>query len=223
MVQTEKISRVKAHTRYITEDGKRVPGVTTILGVIAKPALVRWANKMGLDGIDTNKYVDRLADIGTLAHYLIQCKLTNVEPDLSTWSPEQLDKATNSVKSFDAWAGQHAIEVIDTELALVSEKYRYGGTVDILARVDGVEGVVDLKTSKAIYDEHLYQAAAYHQLARENGYKPKFIQILQIGRTEEEGFSVRYVAGRKVTPYRRVFHAALKLYRQKQEAGRGGK
>ena len=32
--------KTKAHTVYKTADNKRVPGVTTILGVLNKPALV---------------------------------------------------------------------------------------------------------------------------------------------------------------------------------------
>ena len=47
--------RGRVHTVYKTKDGKRVPGVTTILGVINKPALVRWANNLGLQGIDSQR------------------------------------------------------------------------------------------------------------------------------------------------------------------------
>ena len=31
---------VKAHIRYMNESGKRVPGVTTLIGILNKPALV---------------------------------------------------------------------------------------------------------------------------------------------------------------------------------------
>ena len=34
----------QAHTVYKTADGIRVPGVTTVLGVLNKPALIKWAN-----------------------------------------------------------------------------------------------------------------------------------------------------------------------------------
>ena len=57
--------RGRVHTVYKTKDGKRVPGVTTILGVINKPALVRWANNLGLQGIDSTNYVDATARCGT--------------------------------------------------------------------------------------------------------------------------------------------------------------
>ena len=71
-MKIEQISRSKVHTVYKTGDSIRVPSVTTILGVLSKPALIPWANRLGLQGIDSSKYVDRLATIGTLAHYWIE-------------------------------------------------------------------------------------------------------------------------------------------------------
>ena len=65
------MKRAKAHQRYYTSDRKPCVGVTTVLNVMAKPALVPWANKLGLAGIDSSKYVDSLARIGSLIHYLI--------------------------------------------------------------------------------------------------------------------------------------------------------
>ena len=218
-VATEKISRVKAHTRYFTQDGQRVPGVTTILGVINKPALVPWANKMGLQGIDTRKYVDRLASVGTLAHHWIEgLLLTGKDPDLSEWSQEQQDLASNSVLKFLKWQGQHDIRVIETEKPLTSETYCYGGTLDILAEVDGSRGLIDIKTSKAIYDDHMYQVAAYHQLAHEHGYAPWWVLVLQVGRTEDEGFHVRHASDTELQRYWKVFESALVLYRAVQQA-----
>lgn len=217
MTTIEKVSRVKEHTVYRVADGTRVPGVTTVLGVLAKPALIAWANQMGLQGIDTRKYVDRLAEIGTLAHYWIECILRKVEPDLSTWSKEQVDLAQNSVLKFLAWMDGHEIEVVGTELQLVSEQYCYGGTVDVVARVDGELEVVDIKTAKAIYEDMMYQVAAYWQLARENGQAVDAIRIVQAGRTADEGFTVRHASGDELARYWRVFQCALDLYRALQE------
>ncbi len=218
-VATEKISRVKAHTQYFTQDGQRVPGVTTVLGLINKPGLVPWANKLGLQGIDSQKYVNRMASIGTLAHYWVEgILLTGTDPDLSEWSQEQQDMASNSVLKFLEWYDQHDIRVIETEKPLVSEVYRYGGTLDILADVDGGRGLIDIKTSKAIYDDHMYQVAAYHQLACEHGYVPEWVQVLQVGRTEDEGFGVRHASGRELQKYWQVFESALVLYRATQKA-----
>ena len=213
----EKVSRVKQHTVYKKRDGKRVPGVTTVLGVIAKPALKFWANSLGLQGIEVRTYVDKLAEIGTLAHLWIMSFLAGEdEPDFSeTWSKEQIDLASNSVIKFLDWHKEHGgrekIKVIGLEMPMVSEK-GYGGTLDILAEVDGSLGIIDIKTSKAIYDDHLYQVAAYRSLASVNGYKVDWVRILQVGRTEDEGFTEKHITLVEVVKYWDVFAAALTLY-----------
>ena len=68
-----------AHTRYKTSDGQIVPGASTITGLLNKPMLVKWANNLGLQGIDSSKYTDKAASIGTLIHYLVECHITKKE------------------------------------------------------------------------------------------------------------------------------------------------
>ena len=207
-------TKSRAHTTYRTADNTIVPGVTTALNVLAKPALVPWANKLGLQGIDSSKYVDALAQIGTLAHHMIECYLSGVTPDLSDYTTEQIDKAENSVLSYHEWAKGHAVEPILTEAALVSEELRYGGTIDCYAGLDGVPTLIDFKTSRAIWPEHLYQVAAYDYLLLEHGYDVGAVMILQIGRDETEGFSTRTVTDR--TPYFEVFEHCLAIYKLKK-------
>ena len=68
------MSKTKAHTRYRLTDGTIVPGVTTVTGSQLgwnKQVLINWANRIGLTEIDSTKYKDDKADIGTLAHQMI--------------------------------------------------------------------------------------------------------------------------------------------------------
>ena len=190
--QLKKVS--KQHTVYKTADGKRVPGVTTILGVLAKPALIAWANRLGLEGIDSTRYTDKCANIGTLAHYLVMCHLKKVEPDaeyLREFSQLDMDIAENSILSFLEWEKHHTIELIDCELPLVHEELLYGGTSDIYAKVDGVKSLVDLKTGSGIYDEHYYQIASYRLLRLSHGYPVDKCIILNIPRQETEEFQYK--------------------------------
>ena len=63
---------VKQHTVYKLKDGTRVPSVTTYLKVLDKSNyLVPWANKLGMAGIDSTKYRDEKARIGSLPLSLI--------------------------------------------------------------------------------------------------------------------------------------------------------
>ncbi len=179
----------KAHTRYKLEDGTIVPGVTTVINLLAKPALINWANRMGLDGIDTAKYVDSMAEVGTYAHYLILCDLTGEEPETESVSPTVRDLAENAFLSYLAWKSAHDVVPDLVETQLVSESDRYGGTIDFYGTVDGVPTLIDFKTSSGIYPEHSYQLAAYWRLLAYARHRVEQAKILQIGRTEDEGFS----------------------------------
>ncbi len=76
-------NKTKIHTVYKTKDGQRVPSVTTILGILNKPALLDWAWRCGCDGINYKAIRDNAADIGTLAHYMIMTYLRGEKPDTS--------------------------------------------------------------------------------------------------------------------------------------------
>ncbi len=183
----------KTHTRYRNSKGDIVPGVTTILGVLNKPALVHWAWDLGSKGIDYRKFRDDKADIGTLAHYLIMCDLTGEEPDTSDYSEKQIDQAENSVLSYLEWKKKKKVEPIFVEKGLVSDGLGYGGTIDLFAKIDGVPTIVDFKTSKAIYPEMISQLAAYERLLIDNSHTVSQVRILRIGRDEDEGFEERTI------------------------------
>ncbi|KKL99201.1 hypothetical protein LCGC14_1816740 [marine sediment metagenome] len=188
---SDKATKAKAHTRYRGKDNSIFPGVTTILDILNKPALVKWANNLGLQGIDSTKYRDEMADIGTLAHLMILNHFNKEETDTSEYSKDQIEKAENCLLSFYEWEKGHTIEPILIEQQLVSETYRYGGTIDLYCRLDGVLTLVDFKTGKAIYSEMMYQLAAYQQLLESNNHICMNTRILRIGRDEDEGFEER--------------------------------
>ena len=207
----------RAHQAYKV-DGKRVPGVTTVLGVISKPALVKWANNLGLQGIDSTGYVDALASVGTLAHEMIQEYLGGPLWDRGGFTPTETDAAENAVLSFFEWERVNGVrmETEAIELQLVSREYLYGGTIDWLGLIDGKRWLVDIKTSKGLFPEHVYQVAAYHRLLAENGYGIDGVRLLRVGRSEDEGFDDHIIGGDALAGAWDVFQSALSLYRAKQ-------
>lgn len=209
---TETVRKAKPHQRYQLENGQEVPGVTTALGVINKRALVGWANKIGLQGIKVHEYVDDLADVGTCAHYLVQCHLAGETPDLQDFTPRQVDRAENCLISFFEWARDKEFDTIYSEKQLVSEQHHFGGTVDWYGQLNGRHIVIDIKTGKGLYDENDYQIAAYHHLVCVNGGPVDEARLLQVGRSEDEGFSEKMIPTRAIKPYFDVFLAALNLY-----------
>ncbi len=216
-VEAVAAKRSRVHTRYYNREGKLLPGVTTVLGVLNKPALGPWHNKMGLQGIDTAKYVDAMALIGTIGHQMI-CDHNRGVPFQTNGHPAELiDKAENCFLSYLAWEKQHIVEPILCEAGLVSETYGYGGTVDMLANVDGVPTLIDYKTSRALYAEHMIQVAAYFELLIENGHRVQALRVLRIGRDETEGFAERVIGIEESDKCFDLFCHALKIYHlQKQ-------
>lgn len=215
-LETAPARRAKVHTVYRLKDGTKVPGVTTILNaVIAKPALIKWSNNLGLQGIDSSTYVDATARIGTLAHEMIQAYLGGPEWNRSAYTPEEIDTAENAVLSFYEWERQtgHTMQTLEIEMPVVSEEYGYGGTVDWLGYIDGKLWLVDIKTSKGLYPEHEYQVSAYHQALLEKGYKVEGVRLLRVGRSEDEGFDDHVLSDVQLSAGWEVFRSALSLYR----------
>ena len=211
--------KAKQHTIYKLQNGLRVPGVTTITGMEAKPYLIPWANRLGLQGIKSTEYVDGLANIGTLGHSMVTDHLLKKATNTDEYTKEEIDKAENSFLSYLAWEKGKDIEVILVETPLVSERFKYGGQIDALLRVDGVLGLYDLKTGKAIYDDWFIQLIAYTYLLWENKYIPDWETlpsvILRIGRDASEGFEIGYGHHQKLLMEK--FRTLLHLYQLNKE------
>lgn len=156
--------------------GKKIPGVTTIIGRFKESgALINWAYKQGRlhealvrDGKPAPKslyeVVNDAAEIGTIVH-------ARVDDDIHS-RPYTLDGEDERVHvAFSAylkWKATTNALVVATEMMLTSTQYQYGGTPDAIASVDGHLCLLDWKTSKAVYSDHLIQLAAYRQLWNEN-------------------------------------------------------
>lgn len=216
-------NKSKTPAPYKLKDGTRVPSVTTILGELAKPALIHWAWGLGMKGIDYKAYKDALADVGKLTHDMILADLRGEDPNAEcpNYSAETVDLAENCFISYLNWKGRHTIEPIALELPLVSEIFRYGGRADFLGRIDEKLSLVDFKTGKAIYPEHFIQLAGYAPLLVENNIAPGPIEdfrVLNIPRAESEAFDEK--SRTSLNAEWTIFQAALTIYNAKKEMDR---
>lgn len=207
----------RTRRRYRLPDGTPVPGVTTVTGLMNKPSLVRWANRLGLDGIDCGVYTDETAKVGTLAHAMIQSELQETPLERDAWSPEQLALAENALGRFHDWRRGHTLKPLQCETSYVSAAMRYGGTVDCYCLLDGRPTLLDFKTGKAIYEEALVQLAAYARLLEEAGLPVEECRVLRVGRDDSEGFEERAVGERE--KWFRIFEDLLDVYYLKKDLG----
>lgn len=207
------------HQIYKNKDGKRLVGVTTVCGVLNKPALLQWANKIGLQGIEMTSYVDNLAGIGTLAHGMCTSFL-GVAPDFdyNDYTENQITLATQAFNSFKAWYELNKVELISAEQALISEDYQYGGCYDIYAYLNGLKTLIDLKSGSAIYPEHILQVAGgYGLLMKENDLEVEQVLILNIPRTDNENFGTLLVNTKQRELAERMFLLCREMYELQRE------
>lgn len=210
----------KIHTVYKTQDGTRVPGVTTITGLLNKPAMIHAAWKLGTEGVNYREYWDALAAVGTVAHRMILEDLRGGKVDksaLSTYSPDVATLSKNSFSTYLAWKSANKIEPVMFETALVSELYRYGGTADLLGYINGKLTLVDFKTG-GIFPEHFIQLSGYSALVNERrpelGPIERYI-LLGIPRKEGEAFAVKEKDS--LVAEWDVFRSLLKVYLRMKE------
>jgi hypothetical protein len=221
----EFIPQTRAHPIYRQKNGRIVPGASTVAKIAEANSssrfLVRWANQLGLQGYDSDKYRDKLADVGTLTHGLC-LEYFKDKPDYESWERDfnewTINEARKCFEKFKRWAGVHNVEPILCEGTLVSEIYPYGGQIDLYAKVDGVRTLLDYKSGKRIYNGYWYQLAGYNTLLYEHNHEVGNISCLRIGRTESEGFQDLHRTPREIMLQWEIFRRALEIYwLQKQE------
>lgn len=199
--------------KYLTADGLEVPGVTTVLAVAAKPQLIPWANKLGLDGVNVHEYNSRVTTIGSLTHAYIQAYLTNDQVDDRGIPSEVVGSARACFDKFMSWYRMHTIDVYRTELSIAGT--RYGGTPDAFVSLDGVPTILDWKTSKRIYPEYFAQLAAYYYLFLQLQDLPMPIQVGVLLVDKEDGgaqIMLRRMTDASMDDAWSYFQACLQLY-----------
>jgi len=178
-------------------DGKRIPAVTTIIGnckIGGIEPLLSWANRMGQEGKNHRDEANKAADAGTAAHDMIEAYIRGTEFDPEPYTYEALDTAKPCFDGFRKWADQSQLRLVQSEVSLVSNQYRYGGTMDALAMGDDLI-LGDWKTASGVYPDNLIQLAAYKQLWEENNPDRPItggMYLLRISKQREEGDPVTF-------------------------------
>jgi hypothetical protein len=160
---------------YFLADGSQVPGTTTVLGRFKESgALLHWAWRRGKEHPDEPLYAarDEAGSIGTAAHAMVEASIKGQDPEareeLLALDESGREKARNAFGMYEAWASMSKLEIVDQEMQLVSERYRFGGTPDAIGLIRGELCLVDWKTSNGVFADYLLQLAAYRLLWEEN-------------------------------------------------------
>lgn len=171
---------------YKTSDGERVPGVTTVLGEWGSKtrALVHSAWKLGSEGKDYREEWGKKMDAGSLTHARCEAHIKGQPPPSTGGFPaEVVEVSDKTFGAFLAWLAGTKLELLASEIPLVSEKHRYGGCVDAVGTLDGAPVLLDFK-SKTLYAEQIVQVAAYAALWDEHHPDVKITSCHILGLTE---------------------------------------
>ena len=181
----------KEHLHELLVDGewKALTGCTTILSVLAKPALIPWAAKVAVEFIETahksglelteqvfrdaknahRTKKEKAGDIGTQIHAEIESLIK--EAILSPTRQIQGNKDVSELtQHFVKWAIDNNVKFLESEKHVYSKKMFLGGIVDIVCELDGKLWIADIKTGSGIYPEHFAQMAGYELMMGEMGY-----------------------------------------------------
>lgn len=113
-------------------------------------------------------YTAKAATIGTLIHTWIQDYIEHKMGNLKFTTLPINKKVQKGAEAFLEWEKeQKSIKYIYSEKKVYSMKYHYSGTCDLVADIDGKRCLIDFKTGKGPYYEHVIQTAAYKQALEE--------------------------------------------------------
>lgn len=157
-------------------DGARIPGVTTVIGILDKPALVNWAAKESAsyaiehwERLTGLPLLERAAQIekaryntnrkavvkGNRIHALGE-KLAHGE---TVEVPLEIQSQVSAYARFlDTWQ----LKVFATETPVAHTEWCFGGTFDLIAETPRFgRALMDIKTGKGVYSEVALQLNAY--------------------------------------------------------------
>lgn len=159
-------------------DGALVPSVTTILGIMDKPAIPRWAAKevaeyavrerAALEKLPPEDQItllkgapwkkrDKAADIGTQAHSYAEQILLSA-PGTQIMEPPGLGNAGDGIRRV---LDKLKPDPLLTEATAWHYRANYAGTFDGLWKIGTKKVLVDWKTGAGVYGEAGLQLAAY--------------------------------------------------------------
>lgn len=224
----------KTH-RYLIDD-KPATGVTTIIGVLAKPALIGWAARMAVEFMEkaitsgeydlTDKAV--LGDLldeaksahtkkkeaagthGTDTHALVE-NYVNYSIESNGGKPS-LNTVGQEIERFTDWALANVDHFLFSERQMYDKDLFIAGTADFAyIGKDGKRYMADFKTSSGIYGiDYWLQVAAYRMLAEGEGDEPyNGAVVVRLGK--DGSFEVQQLE--EYVLYKEAFLSCLKLYR----------
>ncbi|MAK37745.1 MAG: hypothetical protein CMC15_16415 [Flavobacteriaceae bacterium] len=207
---------------YLLKDGSRAKSVTTLINSELgwnKQSLINWAKRLSSEGYDVDEELRDAGQIGTLLHLLIEGHQTGQDVSTRDFTPNQEEKALVAFGGYLEWIGKSNYKTLASEVALVNEELRVGGTIDSIGKMDDELIITDFKSSKyGPYKEHIIQIAAYTYMYESAQPKAKVSHgmILRFGK-EDGKFHQHKISRDRLDAGISVFKHIVALYHLKDK------
>jgi CRISPR/Cas system-associated exonuclease Cas4 (RecB family) len=196
-----------SHTEYFNKIGLEIPSATTILKILNKPSLIKWANYMGFKHQSVDDILETTSIIGSTVHMLVYSYLLEKQFILI----ESRHCTKNLLKmyfnSFLNWKKENNIIPEFMEKKMSSTKF--GGTIDFYGIINGKKTILDFKTSKKIHSSMFLQLAAYCIMLEENNYEVEQVGILTIN---ENKTTEKFITREELQKYIDTFKVLVDLF-----------
>jgi hypothetical protein len=201
--------------RFYSRNQDYYPSVTSILQFMPKGKFFEtWLKDVGHNA---DVIARKAADEGTQVHDTIEKYLKG---EKIQWLNEEgysnysMDVWKLILKFHDFWT-THKPTLIESEIHLFSDQYKYAGTCDLVVEIDGVRWLLDIKTSNSIHTSMDLQLAAYTQAWNETFEekieKTGIIWLKSSKRGEGKGDKIQG-KGWEIYEPTRTFEENLKLF-----------
>ncbi|MMZ42088.1 PD-(D/E)XK nuclease superfamily protein [compost metagenome] len=195
------------HTTYRNTNGHEVPSVTTILKILNKPFLAKWANIQGFKRNNIDDLLKESSYLGTMVHHIIESYLMGRKYMWLSPNQDMKYQIMLRLSGFISWKKNH--DVIPTFMERKCFSEYYGGTIDFYGMVDGKHTILDFKTSKKAYSSMFLQLAAYTQMVEEMGLQVDQVAIINI---HPNAYKEKFIQRDELQPYIDCFNQLLELF-----------
>ena len=219
-------------------NGQAMTGVTTVLGVIAKPMLIQWAateatkyvaSKWMPDTIYRQSEIEEILDEAKVAHRKKKEeageKGTDIHAEVERLIKEAILRTSGQIEGYQGeleqirhfvkWAKDNEVVFRGSEEKIYSKEWFMGGTCDFLCEIGGELWLGDIKTGSGIYPEHFFQCAAYQKMYEEMGLQKNFKGNLILNLRKDGTFEEKRSISNEDNLL--AFQSALNLYRVQQK------
>lgn len=152
---------------YVTPEGGKYKSVTTILDEkLDKSSLIEWRKKVGEE--EAKRISTQAANRGTAIHNIAEHYLLNNESYPTGSMPANIDTFKKLRPIIDERIGK----LFGLEYFVYSDRLKTAGATDCIAEFDGVNSIIDFKTSKKLKKEewiesYFLQATCYAMMVEE--------------------------------------------------------